>query len=342
MNILVTGGAGYIGSHTCVVLLEAGHRVAVVDDLRNSRPDVPGRIEKTTGREVAFFPVDAACRQDLDPVFRAFSPDAVIHFAGFKSAGESVLRPLDYYENNLGSTLAVVRACVDHGVNALVFSSSAAVYGEREEACLESMGIGQALSPYGAGKQMSERILTDTARAVPGLRVRILRYFNPAGAHPGGLLGEWPERRPDNLLPRILGAADGSMGPLTVYGDDYPTPDGTGVRDLFHVMDLARGHLSALERIGERRPVEVYNLGSGRGVSVLELIRTVEKVTGRKVPVVFGGRRPGDLARCTADPSRARIELGWEARESLDVICRDAWRFVCRSRQGAVAEDPPD
>ena len=335
MRILVCGGAGYIGSHTCVTLLEQGYDIAVVDDLSNSSAEALVRVARLTGREVPFLRADLCQRETAEEAFRRW-PDigAVIHFAGFKAVGESVQKPLKYYENNLVSTLNLLDAMAAAGVRNLVFSSSATVYGAPATVPVAEEAPLSATNPYGATKLMIERILTDLCRAEPGWNVALLRYFNPIGAHPSGLLGEDPRGIPTNLVPYIAKVALGELPVLHVYGDDYPTPDGTGVRDYIHVMDLAEGHAAALRRLENGCGLLVCNLGTGRGYSVLEVVRAYEKASGRPIPYVVEDRRPGDAAACWADPTRARQELGWSARRDLDEMCASSWNWQRKNPDG--------
>ena len=325
MVILITGGTGYIGSHTCVELLQEGHSVVIMDNLANSERCVVDRIQKITGRRPLFYEADVADEKYLDFIFSTHSIDGVIHFAGLKAVGESMEKPLLYYKNNVLSTIALVQQCLKHGVEKFVFSSSATVYGAHESPLLETMALLPAANPYGQTKVISERILQDTAAANPGFSAVLLRYFNPVGAHLSGLIGEAPRGVPNNLMPYITQVAKGKLEKLSIFGDDYPTVDGTGVRDYLHVVDLARGHLAALRHL--KPGVEIFNLGTGRGTSVLELVRAFERATGIKIPYEIVKRRPGDLAAVYADAAKARAELGWEARLGIVDMCRDAWRF---------------
>lgn len=331
MRVLVTGGAGFIGSHTVVVLLAAGHEVIVADDLRNSDRSVLERVRQITGRTVDWYRADVADRSAVEALFAARRPEAVIHFAGLKAVAESVARPLDYYYNNTVSTMVLAGACLAHRVARFVFSSSATVYGENRVPFRETMPLRPAANPYGATKAFSERILADAARAWPAFCVALLRYFNPVGAHASGLIGEAPGGVPNNLMPYITAVAAGRLPKLRVFGDDYPTPDGTGVRDYIHVMDLAEGHLAALDRLAPG--ARAYNLGTGRGTSVRELVHAFEQVNGLRLPCETVARRPGDIAACYADASRAARELGWRAGRDIGAMCRDAWRFECRRQE---------
>ena len=334
MSILVTGGAGYIGSHTVVKLLEAGEKVVVVDNFSNSKAEVFERIKAITGKEVGFYEGDMVDRVLLDRVFSENEIESVIHFAGVKAVGESVENPLKYYRNNVSGTLCLLEAMEEHGVRAIVFSSSATVYGAGNEPPLtEEMPL-STNSPYGATKRMIEEILRDVRDADGSWRVSILRYFNPIGAHESGLIGENPKGIPNNLMPYITQVAAGKRRKLTVFGNDYDTHDGTGVRDYIHVLDLAEGHLRALEKLRRQEGLFVYNLGTGKGFSVLEVVRAFEKSTGEKIPYEIAGRRSGDVAECFADPSKALAELSWKAEKSLEDMCRDSWRWQKGNPQG--------
>lgn len=325
MLILVTGGTGYIGSHTCVELLNSGYDVIILDNLSNSERSVVDRIGQITGKRPLFYHADATDETAVDLIFSTHPLDGVIHFAGLKAVGESVEKPLAYYKNNLISTMVLLENCVKYGVQRFVFSSSATVYGENEVPFVETMALPPRTNPYGETKAMSEKILTDTARRHPEMSVALLRYFNPVGAHESGLIGEAPRGIPNNLMPYVTQVAKGLLPELKVFGNDYPTPDGTGVRDYIHVMDLVKGHLAALEKTGPG--VHIYNLGTGKGTSVLELIAAFQRVNQVEIPYRIVERRPGDLAACWADASKARDELGWTAERSLEDMCRDAWRF---------------
>ena len=325
MNILVAGGAGYIGSHTCVALLEAGHTVIVADNLCNSKAETVDRIKQITNKEITFYEIDVTEEVAVDTVFANHLIDGIIHFAGLKAVGESVEKPLTYYYNNIVSTMVLAKACQKYGVTRFVFSSSATVYGENEVPFVETMELLPTTNPYGETKAMSERILTDVAKSNPGFAVSLLRYFNPVGAHESGLIGESPNGIPNNLMPYVTQVAKGKLEKLRVFGDDYPTVDGTGVRDYIHVMDLAEGHVAALDNL--TKGVHIYNLGTGQGTSVLQLVKAFEEANGIKVPYKIAARRPGDIATCYADASKAKKELGWTAKRDLVDMCRDAWRF---------------
>lgn len=325
MNILVTGGAGYIGSHTCVALLKAGHSVIIADNLINSNSKTVERIMEITDKEVTFYKIDVTDTKAVDIIFQNHRIDGIIHFAGLKAVGESVEKPLDYYFNNIFSTMVLANACLKHNVNRFVFSSSATVYGDNTVPFIESMDLLPTTNPYGETKVMSERILTDIAKANSGFSVSLLRYFNPVGAHKSGLIGEAPNGIPNNLMPYVTQVAKGELKKLRIFGNDYPTVDGTGVRDYIHILDLAEGHVVALENLSGG--VHAYNLGTGRGTSVLELVKAFEEANGIEVPYEIVDRRPGDIAECYADASKAKRELGWEAKRDIFDMCRDAWRF---------------
>jgi UDP-glucose 4-epimerase len=325
MQILVTGGVGYIGSHTCVALLEAGHAVIVADNLCNSKAETIDRIKQITKKEVTFYKIDVTDEAVVEKVFCNHNIDGVIHFAGLKAVGESVKKPLEYYYNNIVSTMVLSKACLKYGVEKFVFSSSATVYGENEVPFVEKMDLLPTTNPYGETKAISERILTDIAKANPDFSVALLRYFNPVGAHESGLIGEAPNGIPNNLMPYITQVAKGKLKRLGVFGNNYPTVDGTGVRDYIHVMDLAEGHVAALNNL--TAGVHIYNLGTGQGTSVLQLVKTFEEVNGIKVPYEIVDRRPGDIAKCYADASKAKRELGWTAKRGIKEMVRDAWRF---------------
>lgn len=334
MNILVTGGAGYIGSHTVVELLQAGHTVTVVDNLSNSSEESLWRVEKITGKTVDFHNFDVRDLTALEQLFASTPIDAVIHFAGLKSVSESVAKPLEYYRNNLDSSLTLCEVMQHHGVKKLIFSSSATVYGTPEELPLKETsrtGVGLT-NPYGQTKFMIEQILRDLTVADPSWEITLLRYFNPIGAHESGLIGEDPNGIPNNLMPYIAQVAVGKLEKQPVTGDDFDTPDGTGVRDYIHVVDLAHGHLAALEHL--QAGVTTYNLGTGSGVSVLEAIHAFEKACGKPIPYEVLGRRPGDVASVYCDPSLAHKELGWKAEKTFEQACADAWRWQSQNPNG--------
>lgn len=325
MNILISGGAGYIGSHTCVALLEQGHDIIVVDNYANSKPEALQRVSQITGREFTIYPIDVTDEQAVERIFAKHQIDGVIHFAGHKAVGESVQQPLEYYRNNVLSTIVLAKLCLKYDVGKFVFSSSATVYGDNEVPFTETMPLLPTTNPYGESKAMSERILTDASRANAGFAVAILRYFNPVGAHESGLIGESPNGIPNNLMPYITQVAKGKLSRLRIFGNDYPTVDGTGVRDYIHVVDLAEGHVAALEHLEEG--VHIYNLGTGQGTSVLQLVQTFESVNGIEIPYDIVERRPGDIAESYADVTKAMRELGWTAKRNIEDMCRDAWRY---------------
>ncbi len=327
-TILVTGGAGYIGSHTCVELLQAGHEVVVVDDLSNASVVALERVAQLAGRPLAgFVEGDVGCRQTMATVFGTYRIEAVVHFAASKAVGESVRKPLLYYRNNLGGLFGLLEAMDAAAVRRIVFSSSATVYGEPESVPIDEGAPTSATNPYGRTKLIGEEVLRDLAAADPRWRVALLRYFNPVGAHPSGRIGEDPGGIPNNLMPYVSQVAVGRLPELQVYGGDYATPDGTGVRDYIHVVDLALGHVRALERLDALDPVTTLNLGTGRGYSVLEVVRAFEAASGRRVPYSIVDRRPGDVAACWANPARAAQRLGWHATRDLLAMCADAWRW---------------
>ena len=334
MRILVTGGAGYIGSHTALELLAAGHDVVVVDNLINSREEALRRVMELAGRPLTFHRVDLLDRAALDAVFAAAPIDAVIHFAALKAVGESVAQPLRYYHNNVTGTLHLLEAMDAHDVRRLVFSSSATVYGDPQQMPISEDTPLSAVNPYGHTKLIAEDILRDLHRADPRWDIALLRYFNPVGAHPSGRIGEDPNGLPNNLVPYIAQVAVGRLPYLRVFGDGYPTADGTGVRDYIHVVDLAQGHLRALTRLTEHPGLITYNLGTGRGYSVLEVVAAFERACGRPIPVQIHPPRPGDAAICYADPSRAARELAWVAENDLDDMMADTWRWQVGNPNG--------
>lgn len=334
MKILLTGGAGFIGSHTCVEIVEAGHDVVIADDLSNSKPAVLDRLKELTGKEIPFYNIDVADRQKVDEMFAKEKFDAVIHFAGFKAVGESVAKPVMYYRNNIDTTLTLLETMAKYNVNNFVFSSSATVYGVPERVPLvEGMKTG-CTNPYGWTKLMIEQILTDATVANKELSVVLLRYFNPIGAHESGRIGEDPTGIPNNLLPYITQVAIGKLPQLGVFGDDYPTHDGTGVRDYIHVVDLAKGHVKAIEYAAEHKGTEIFNLGTGTGYSVLDIVKAFEKANNIEIPYVIKPRRDGDIAECYANPVKAKEKLGWQAEKSLEEMCRDSWRWQFNNPKG--------
>jgi UDP-glucose 4-epimerase len=333
MQILVTGGAGYIGSHTCVALLEAGHTVIVADNLCNSKAETIDKIKQIVNQgnkanmdnKITFYKIDVTDEVAVEKVFSNHKLDGVIHFAGLKAVGESVEKPLAYYYNNLVSTIVLSKMCLKYGVNKFVFSSSATVYGDNTVPFVETMQLLPTTNPYGETKVMSERILTDAIKANPDFSVSLLRYFNPVGAHESGLIGEAPNGIPNNLMPYVAQVAKGKLEKLRVFGNDYPTVDGTGVRDYIHVMDLADGHVVALDNLSNG--VHIYNLGTGQGTSVLQLVKAFEEANGIEIPYEIVDRRPGDIASCYADASKAERKLKWIAKRDIVEMCLDSWRF---------------
>lgn len=334
-QILVTGGAGYIGSHTCVELLAAGYDVVVVDNLCNAKAESLRRVEEIAGRKLAgFVQADIRDRDTLRALFRDHDFESVIHFAALKAVGESVAKPLMYYENNIAGTVALAETMAEAGVKSMVFSSSATVYGDPASVPIREDFPTGPTNPYGRTKWMMEYVLRDVAAADPEWRVALLRYFNPVGAHESGRIGEDPNGIPNNLMPFVSQVAVGRLPRLRVFGGDYPTSDGTGVRDYIHVVDLAQGHVAAVKRLAERPGVLTVNLGTGRGYSVLEVVKAFETASGRPVPYEIVDRRPGDVAQCYADPALAEAELGWRAVRGIDAMCRDAWRWQSGNPQG--------
>jgi len=333
MRVLVTGGAGFIGSHTCVELLNKEHEVLLLDNFTNAGRDVPEKIGRITGQSPAVFDLDLTDRAGVFALFQAQRIDAVIHFAGLKAVGESVEKPLAYYENNLTGSLNLLSAMASADVKKLVFSSSATVYGAESAVPFKEDAPLSATNPYGATKLMLERILSDLSAADPSLSILMLRYFNPVGAHKSGLIGENPRGIPNNLVPYIAGVATGELACVSVYGDDYDTKDGTGVRDYIHVVDLARGHLAALDYLKGHTGIEAVNLGTGKGISVLEMIRSYEKACGRAIPYRIAPRRAGDIAACWADTHKAQELLHFSTQYDVDAMCRDSWHFIQNSRQ---------
>ncbi len=335
MAVLVTGGAGYIGSHTCIAMIEAGYEVVVVDNLDNSNIKAIERVKKITGKDIIFYQNDVRDRAALNNIFKAHKIDAVIHFAGLKAVGESVRKPLEYYDNNLISTLVLLECMRDNGIKKLVFSSSATVYGldTSGKPLTEDLPT-SALNPYGWTKVFIEQMLRDLSASDNEWSIILLRYFNPLGAHESGLIGEDPNGIPNNLMPYIAQVAIGRLEKLNVYGNDYNTPDGTGVRDYIHVVDLAKGHLKALEYISDRSGCEAINLGTGEGYSVLQVKDAFEKVNGVKIPFVIGPRRPGDADAVFADVTKAEVLLGWKAEKNIEDMCRDSWRWQSKNPKG--------
>ena len=334
MNVLVAGGAGFIGSHTAVELLEAGYDVVIADNFSNSKPEVLDKIRKITGKDFRFYEVDLQNKEAKETIFKENQIDAVIHFAGFKAVGESVSKPMEYYHNNLLSTLVLCELMKKYDCKRMIFSSSATVYGDPKKVPItEDSEVGGTTNPYGTTKLFIERILQDIVISDPEWSVVLLRYFNPIGAHPSGLIGENPNGIPNNLMPYIVKVASGELECLNVFGNDYPTPDGTGVRDYIHVVDLALGHIKAVEKATSTKGVHIYNLGTGHGYSVLEIVQNFEKVNGVKVNYRIAPRRPGDIPACYADTTKAKQELGWEAKYGIEDMCRDAWNYIQTSGQ---------
>ncbi|MCW8881469.1 MAG: UDP-glucose 4-epimerase GalE [Sedimenticola sp.] len=334
MRILVTGGAGYIGSHTCVELLQEGHEVVVVDNLCNSYRESLNRVKQITGQSVTFIQGDIREESLLEAVFQKYAIDAVIHFAGLKAVGESTTIPLEYYQNNIAGTLVLLEAMKSCGVKTLVFSSSATVYGDPASLPIQEAFPLSASNPYGRSKLIIEDILRDLYASDDAWNISILRYFNPAGAHQSGLIGEDPNGIPNNLMPYIAQVAAGRLEQLSVYGNDYPTADGTGVRDYIHVVDLAKGHLAALQKLKQAPGLITHNLGTGQGYSVLDMVAAFANASGKAVPYKIVGRRPGDIAACFADPALAEKELGWSARLGLEAMCEDAWHWQSKNPNG--------
>ena len=335
MAILVTGGAGFIGSHTCVELLEAGYDVVVVDNLYNASRKSMDRVEQITGKKPVFYEADILDREALNQIFEKEQIDSVIHFAGLKAVGESVAKPIEYYYNNIAGTLVLCDVMRKHNVKNIVFSSSATVYGDPAfipitEACPK----GKITNPYGQTKGMLEQVLEDIHVSDPEWNVILLRYFNPIGAHKSGLIGEDPKGIPNNLVPYVAQVAIGKLECLGVFGDDYDTSDGTGVRDYIHVVDLAKGHVAAIKKLDEKKGVLIYNLGTGKGYSVLDVVHAFEKACGKEIPYAVKPRRPGDIAVCYADPAKAKAELGWEAENGIEEMCADSWNWQSMNPNG--------
>ncbi|MGM9551039.1 MAG: UDP-glucose 4-epimerase GalE [Clostridia bacterium] len=334
MKVLLTGGAGYIGSHTCIELLNAGHEAIVLDNFSNSKPEALNRIKEIAKKDFKFYEADCCDKDALEKIFTENEIDAVIHFAGYKAVGESVRIPVSYYRNNIDSSLALLEVMEKHDCNKIVFSSSATVYGVPKQVPLvEGMDTG-CTNPYGWTKYMIEQILTDAAVANDKLSVVLLRYFNPIGAHESGRIGEDPNGIPNNLMPFITQVAVGKLPQLSVFGDDYPTPDGTGVRDYIHVVDLAKGHVKAIEYADKNKGTEIFNLGTGIGYSVLDVVHAFEKANDLKINYVVKERRPGDVAECYANASKALEKLGWKAEKNLEDMCRDSWNWQKNNPQG--------
>lgn len=335
MNVLLTGGAGFIGTHTCIELINAGHSAVIADNFSNSSPIAVERVEEITGKKIPLYNVDVCDHEALEKVFSENKFDAVIHFAGYKAVGESCEIPVAYYRNNIDSTLTLLEAMKKHGVNNIVFSSSATVYGTPQTVPLvETMPTGTCTNPYGWTKLMNEQILTDAAKADSSLSVVLLRYFNPIGAHESGRIGENPNGIPNNLMPYITQVAAGKLERLGVFGDDYPTHDGTGVRDFIHVVDLAKGHVSAINYADSHKGTEIFNLGTGTGYSVLDIVKTFSRVNNIEIPYVIKPRRAGDIAECYADPTKADKVLGWRAEKTLEDMCRDSWNWQSNTLNG--------
>ena len=334
-KILVTGGTGFIGSHTCVALINAGYQVVIMDNLCNSKVEAIARIEMITGKHVRFYRTDMRDEEDMRQIFEDNKIDAVIHFAGLKAVGESVAKPWEYYNNNIAGTLTLVDVMRQHNCKNIIFSSSATVYGDPAEIPItENCPKGQCTNPYGWTKSMLEQVLMDIQKADPEWNVILLRYFNPIGAHKSGTMGENPNGIPNNLMPYITQVAVGKLKELGVFGDDYDTPDGTGVRDYIHVVDLALGHVKALKKIDEKCGLAIYNLGTGHGYSVLDIVKNFEAATGVKIPYSIKPRRAGDIATCYCDPSKAERELGWKAQYGIKEMCEDSWRWQKNNPNG--------
>lgn len=334
MAVLVTGGAGYIGSHTCVQLLEAGYDIVVLDNLSNSKIEAVNRISRITGKSFEFIKGDILDEKLLDDVFNSHCIDSVLHFAGLKAVGESVALPLRYYHNNISGSIMLFEAMKKHNVKNIVFSSSATVYGMTEKMPISEDAELGAVNPYGRTKYMIEEILRDIYASDNSWNIILLRYFNPVGAHESGLIGEDPNGIPNNLMPYISQVAVGKLKELNIFGNDYATPDGTGVRDYIHVVDLAAGHLKAIEKLADKPGAVAYNLGTGKGTSVLEMVEAFSRATGKEIPYRITARRPGDIAECYADPSKAEREMGWAAKRSILDMCRDSWNWQSRNPEG--------
>ena len=332
MAVLLPGGAGFIGSHTAVVLLNAGKEIIIIDNFSNSKPEVLESIKKITGKDFKFYEMDYLDEEKLEKVFEENNIEAVLNFAGFKAVGESVKKPIEYYKNNISGSLVLVETMKKYNVKKFIFSSSATVYGEPEKVPItEEFKTGGTTNPYGTTKLFIEQILKDIYASDNSWDICILRYFNPVGAHESGLIGEEPQGIPNNLMPYIVRVANGELKELSVFGNDYNTPDGTGVRDYIHVVDLAKGHVKALEKLDRKQQgIYIYNLGTGKGYSVLDMVKAFEKATGKKVPYKIAPRREGDIATCYADPKKAKEELGWQAEKTLEDMCKDSWNYISR------------
>ncbi len=332
MAILLPGGAGFIGSHTAVELLNAGKEIIILDNFSNSKPEVLDSIKKITGKDFKFYEVDYLDKEKLEKVFKENEIEAVLNFAGYKAVGESVKKPLEYYTNNISGALVLLETMKKYNVKKFIFSSSATVYGDPETIPItEECKTGGTTNPYGTTKLFIEQILKDLYKSDDSWDICILRYFNPVGAHESGLIGEEPQGIPNNLMPYIVRVASGQLKELSVFGNDYPTPDGTGVRDYIHVVDLAKGHVKALEKLDkEQKGLYIYNLGTGKGYSVLDMVKAFEQATGKKVPYKIAPRREGDIAMCYADPKKAKEELGWTAEKTLEDMCKDSWNYINR------------
>ena len=332
MAVLLPGGAGFIGSHTAVELLNAGKEIIIIDNFSNSKPEVLESIKKITGKDFKFYEMDYLDGEKLEKVFEENNIEAVLNFAGFKAVGESVKKPIEYYKNNISGALVLLETMKKHNVKKFIFSSSATVYGEPEKVPItEEFKTGGTTNPYGTTKLFIEQILKDIYASDNSWDICILRYFNPVGAHESGLIGEEPQGIPNNLMPYIVRVANGELKELSVFGNDYNTPDGTGVRDYIHVVDLAKGHVKALEKLDrEQKGLYIYNLGTGKGYSVLDMVKAFEKATGKKVPYKIAPRREGDIATCYAEPKKAKEELGWQAEKTLEDMCKDSWNYISR------------
>ncbi len=335
MAILLPGGAGYIGSHTAVELLNAGKEIVIIDNFSNSKPEVLDKIKKITGKDFKFYEMDYSNKEELNKVFTENKIDAVLNFAGYKAVGESVKKPIEYYMNNISGALVLLDVMRAHNCKKFIFSSSATVYGDPATVPItEEFPTGGTTNPYGTTKLFIEQILKDIYNSDNSWNICILRYFNPVGAHESGLIGEEPQGIPNNLMPYVARVAAGILPELSVFGNDYDTPDGTGVRDYIHVVDLAKGHVKALEKLDkEHEGLFIYNLGTGTGYSVLDMVKAFEKATGKEVKYKIAPRRPGDIAKCYADPAKAKIELGWVAEKNLDDMCKDSWHYIEMSQK---------